>query len=63
MQAYSINGFFKYYLHDSLCLMAFKHTRKPTESQDPSLPVRDTESDPCWGWLDLVCETMNMLRS
>ena len=26
-------------------------------SPDPSFPVRDTESDPRWGWLGLACET------
>ena len=27
------------------------------ESPDPSFPVRDTESDPRWGWLGLASET------
>ena len=30
------------------------------ESPDPSYPLHDTESDPCWGWLGLACETNNV---
>ena len=25
----------------------------------PIFPVHDTESNPCWGWLGLACETSN----
>ena len=38
----------------------FSYFRGPEiyrESPDPSFPVRDTESDPRWGWLGLACET------
>ena len=28
-----------------------------------SIPVRDTESDPCWGWFGLACETTYFLSS
>ena len=33
------------------------HMETYQESPDPSFPVRDTESDPRWGWLGLACET------
>ena len=33
------------------------HTGTYRASPDPSFPVRDTESDPRWGWLGLACET------
>ena len=38
--------------------IATQHTETYRESLDPSFPVRDTESDPCWGWLGLACETV-----
>jgi len=40
------------------CVNAFQlHTKTCQESPDPSFAVRDTESDPRWGWLGLACET------
>ena len=43
----------------TICVNAFHvHTETYQESPDPSFPVRDTESDLCWGWLGLACETM-----
>ena len=43
----------------STCINAFHmHTETYRESPDPSFPVRDTESDPRWGWLGLACETI-----
>ena len=42
----------------TFCVNAFHvHTETYRESPDPSFPVRDTESDPRWGWLGLACET------
>ena len=37
--------------------MSASVANEPTESPDPSFPVRDTESDSRWGWLGLACET------
>ena len=40
-----------------------KHTSFASQTQPTlariafSIPVHDTESDPCWGWLDLAYET------
>ena len=52
-----INGFIDINLM-TFCVNAFHlHTETYRESPDPSFPVRDTESDPCWGWLGLACET------
>ena len=39
-------------------LMHSTCTRKPTESHQTLPPVRNTESDPRWGWLGLACETI-----
>ena len=51
---YLINGF----IFVTFCVNAFHvYTETYRESPDPSFPVRDTESDPRWGWLDLACET------
>ena len=42
----------------TFCVNAFHmHTETYRESPDPSFPVRDTESNPRWGWLGLACET------
>ena len=40
------------------CNYVVSQTR-PNQPQRRSLSVRDTESDPRWGWLGLACETSN----
>ena len=51
---YLINGFIEYF---SAYNAFHTYTETYRESPDPSFPVRDTESDPRWGWLGLACET------
>ena len=45
----------------NILLMTFNafhvHAETYRESPDSSFLVRDTESDPRWGWLGLACET------
>ena len=46
----------------TFCVNAFhKYTETYREFTRP-FPVRDTESDPRWGWLGLACETSYWLR-
>ena len=48
-----------YLISNINCINAFcVHTETYRESPDPSFSMRDTESDPRWGWLGLACETM-----
>ena len=42
----------------TFCINAFHvHTETYRVSPDPSFPMRDTASDPRWGWLGLARET------
>ena len=59
---YLFNSFIKHFPRDFQHFNAFHlHTETNRESPDPPFPVRDTESDPHWGWLGLSCETSQIL--